>query len=530
MEHFEIFLGALFISVALLNSVANWLQIPYPIVLVLGGLGLGLMPGMPEIELDPELVLLVFLPPLLYSAAFFSDLHALRADLRSISMAAIGLVLLTMVLVAVVAHHALDMPWPMAFTLGAILAPTDPIAATTILRRLGAPRRIVNIVEGESLINDATALVAYKMALAVVVGGSFSALDAGMEFVVSAAGGIAVGLVVGKVITEIRRRLHDVTTEITISLFTAYGAFIPADELGCSGVLAAVTAGIFIGWRAPQIASPQMRLQGYSVWEVLVFLLNATLFILIGLQLPVVLEGIDGYTTSELLWGAVVVSLTVTGARFVFAFTMPYVIRALDRRPEQRLRRVGWRPRVVNAWSGMRGAVSLAAALALPLETDAGAPLPDRDLVLFLTFSVIVVTVVGQGLTLPALIRKMGIAEDGSEEAEEEARGRAAASAAAIARLNQLADEDWTNDDTIERLRGLHTFRERRFLARIDGELGDGEADGIEERSQSYQRLLREIYGAQREALLELRSAGAISNDVMRRIEHDLDLEEARIA
>ena len=409
VEDFEIVLAALFVSVAGLNAIARWLSVPYPIPLVLGGLVLGLLPGIPEIELEPDLVLVIFLPPLLYAAAFFSDLRALRSDLRAISMASIGLVLLTIGAVAVVAHEAIGLSWPLAFALGAIVSPTDPVAATAIMRQLGAPRRLVNIVEGESLVNDATALVAYRVAVAAAVGGSFSALDAGLEFVGAAAGGIAIGLVVGFVVAEIRRRLDDAPTEITISLLTAYAAFIPADELGLSGVLAAVTAGIYLGWRGPELVTPQTRLQSFAVWEILVFLLNATLFILIGLQLPVITEGLDAYTTAELVGYSALVCATVIGARFVFTFTMPYVVRALDRRPAQRERRVGARPRIVSAWAGMRGAVSLAAALALPLETDAGAPLPERDLILFITFALILVTVVGQGLTLPYLIRRLGV-------------------------------------------------------------------------------------------------------------------------
>ena len=243
MEHFEIVLVALFVSVAVLNAIARWLSVPYPILLVLGGLVLGLLPGIPDIELEPDLVLVIFLPPLLYAAAFFSDLRALRTDLRAISMASIGLVLFTMGAVAVVGHEAIGLSWPLAFALGAIVSPTDPVAATAVMRQLGAPRRLVNVIEGESLVNDATALVAYRVAVGAAVGGTFSALDAGLEFVGGAAGGIAIGLAVAFVVAEIRRRLDDAPTEITISLLTAYAAFIPADELGLSGVLAAVTAG-----------------------------------------------------------------------------------------------------------------------------------------------------------------------------------------------------------------------------------------------------------------------------------------------
>jgi CPA1 family monovalent cation:H+ antiporter len=526
MENFEVFLAVLFVSVAGLNVVARWLDIPYPIPLVIGGVALGLLPGMPEIELDPDLVLLIFLPPLLYAAAFFADLRALRDDVRAISLLSIGLVLTTTVIVAVLGHEVIGLSWPVAFALGAIVSPTDPVAATTIMRRLGAPRRLVNVIEGESLVNDATALVAYRVAVAAAVGGSFSAIDAGLEFVGAAAGGIAIGLLVGFVVAEIRRRIDDTATSLTISLLTAYAAFIPADELGVSGVLASVTTGIYLGWRAPQIVSPQTRLQGFAVWEILVFLLNATLFILIGLQLPVIVDNLDGYDMGEVIGYAAVVCVAVIGTRFAWAFTMPYVVRALDRRPQQRARRVGWRQRVVSSWAGIRGAVSLAAALALPLETDAGAPLPDRDLVIFITFVVILVTLVGQGLTLPALIRMLGVREDGTEEEHEELRARLVASQAALERLDELEVEDWTNDDTIERTRGLYRFRQRRFKVRA-GKLED--EDGIEERSISYQQLMHELYLVQRRALVQLRNSGTISSDVMRRIERELDLEESRL-
>jgi monovalent cation/hydrogen antiporter len=526
VEHFEIFLVALFVSVAGLNAIARWLSVPYPIPLVLGGLVLGVVPGVPDIELDPDLVLLIFLPPLLYSAAFFSDLRSLKDDLRAISMAAIGLVLTTTVVVAVIGHEALGLSWPLAFALGAIVSPTDPVAATSIMRRLGAPRRIVNLIEGESLVNDATALVAYRVAVAAAVGGSFSALDAGVEFVTSAAGGVAIGLAVGYVVGEIRRRLDDTPTELTISLMTAYAAFIPADELGLSGVLAAVTTGLYLGWRAHEVASPQTRLQGFALWEILTFLLNATLFILIGLQLPVIVDGLEGRGAGEVVGYAALVCAAVIGTRFAWLFTMPYVIRMLDRRPGQQQRRVGPAGRVVTGWAGLRGAVSLAAALALPLETDAGAALPDRDLIQFITFALILVTVVGQGLTLPYLVRRLGLHDDGSEEAEEENRARVKAARAALARLDELALEDWVRDDTLDRARRLQEFRIRRFKARA-GYLED--EDGIEDRSRAYQRLMHEIYSAQRVELVSLRNSGQISNDMMHRIERELDLEESRL-
>jgi CPA1 family monovalent cation:H+ antiporter len=525
VEGFDIVLAALLLSVAGLNALASRMAIPYPIVLVIGGLVIGVVPGIPHIELDPDLVLLVFLPPLLYAAAFFADLRALRADARGLSLTSFGLVLLTTAGVAVVGYTVLDLPWAMAFALGAVVSPTDPAAATAIMHRLGAPRRIVNMVEGESLFNDAAALVAYRVAVGAAVAGSFSLVEAGVEFVLATAGGVALGLAVAFVIGEIRRRLDDPPTEITISLFTGYAAYLPAEELHLSGVLAVVAAGLYLGWRAPELASATTRLQAFAVWEVLRFLLNAILFILVGLQLPVVLDELTDRSLPELVGYGALVTAAVIGIRFVWLFTTPYVVRALDRRPQQVARRVGAAPRVVVAWSGLRGAVSMAAALALPLETDAGTALPGRDLVVFVTFVVVLATVVGQGLTLPALIRRLGVAADGREEEHEELLARLAASKAALTELEALAAEGWASDDTIERVRLHYMERKRRFAARA----GKIEDDGYEDESLARERILHRLYQAERHTVVTLRNSGEISNDIMHRIERELDLEEAQL-
>ncbi len=526
MSDLQIVIAALFVSAAGLNAIANWLTVPYPVTLVIGGLVLGLVPGIPDIQLDPNLVLLVFLPPLLYAAAFFADLGTLRTDARVISLTAIGLVIATAVVVAVIAHELIGLPWAMSFVLGAIVSPTDPAAATAVMRRVGAPRRMVNVLEGESLFNDATALVAYKVAVAAAVGASVSASHTMLEFLVDAGGGIAIGLVVGWVIAEVRKRVTDVNTELTISLFSAYGAFIPADQLGVSGVLAVVTAGVYLGFRAPEIATPESRMQGFALWSVLTFLINAILFILIGLQLPVIVDGLAGRPPGEVIGYAAAVCGAVIGTRFAWIFVTTYVIRAIDRRPSQRERRASWRFRVVSGWAGMRGAVSLAAALALPIHTDAGAPLPGRELIQFITFALILVTVVGEGLTLPYLIRRLGVVDDGTEEEHEELRARLVIARAALDRVDELESEDWTRDGTLERVRNLYRYRQRRFKVRA-GKLED--TDGIEEGSIAYQRLMHEIYAVQRQELVRLRNSREISGDVMRRVERELDLEESRL-
>ena len=327
-------------------------------------------------------------------------------------------------------------------------------------------------------------------------------------------------------LTAIRKRIDDTTTQLTISLLSGYAAFVPAAAVGASGVLAVVTAGLWIGWQAPVLITPQTRLESNAMWQILIFLLNATLFMLIGLQLPVILDGVANRSAGELAGYSALVCAAVIATRFVWSFTVVYLVRALDRRPAQRERRVSWKLRVVTSWSGMRGAVSLAAALALPLETDAGAPLPERNLILFITFALILVTIVGQGLTLPWLIRRLGVEEDGSEEDREELRARLVAAEAALRCLDELEGEGWAREDTVERMRGLYRFRQRRFKVRA-GKMDD--EDGIEDRSLAYQRLIHAVSAAQREAVVQLRNNGDISSDVMHRIERELDLEESRL-
>jgi len=504
-------LVGLLAAAAALLALAELIRIPYPIPLVLGGLVLGFVPGMPRIELPPDIVLVAVLPPLLYGAAFFSPLRELRTNAKPIGLLAIGLVLTTTVAVAAVAHAAIPgLDWPTAFVLGAIVSPTDPTAATAIAQRLGLSRRLVALVEGESLVNDGTALVAYRFAVAAVVTGSFSLAAASGRFVLNIVGGILVGLAVGFVIREVRRRLDNPPVEITISILSGYFAYLPAEALGVSGVLAAVTVGIYMGWHTPELTTARTRLQGVAVWEILFFLLNAFLFTMVGLQLPAILDGLSGHSTATLIWYAVLITATVVAARFAWIFATS---------------RLQWQSRVVLAWSGMRGAVSLAAALALPLTTDAGSPFPNRELIVFLTFSVILGTLVVQGLTLPKLIDAVDLEDDSRLEEKEDTKARIYAAEAALARLEDLADEEWVREDTADRLRRLYDFRRNRFRARFDGD-DDG---AIEQRSTDYQRLLRELIEAERVAVRALRRDRRISDDVMRRVERDLDLEEARL-
>ncbi len=499
-------------------------RVPYPILLFIGGVAIGFTPGVPRVQLAPEIVLLIFLPPLLYAAALFSSVRELARNARPISLLAIGLVLATMVAVASVAHYVIGLSWPVAFVLGAIVSPTDAVAPAEILRRLGVPRRVVTIVEGENLTNDWTALVLYRFAIVAVVSGVFSFAEAFPRFLLTGLGGLAVGLGIGWIVKQIRSRIDDPPTEITISLLTGYAAYLPAEELGFSGVIAAVTVGVFMGWNAPLLTTPTVRIQTYAIWEVLQFLLNALLFVLVGLQLPGILEALSGRATSDFIGYGALVAAVVIVVRLVWVYVLTYLPRRLS--PALRRRDPDPDSRVVAviAWSGMRGAVSLAAALAIPLSIDGGAPFPERDLLIFLTFCVILATLVGQGLTLPALIRLLGVEEDDLDHREER-YARMQLARAAVRRVDELEAEGWISPGTIERTRGLHDYRRRRF----SDPLGDGDGQELEERSATYARFTVEVIAAQREVLLELRNSGTITDEVMRTVQLDLDLEETRL-
>jgi CPA1 family monovalent cation:H+ antiporter len=520
----ELLIGGLLVAIAGLGALARRLSIPYPIVLVIGGVVFGFIPGVPTVKLDPNVVLVVFLPVLVYGAAFFADLGDIRQNLRAVTMVSVGLVLATMTGVAIVAHGLIGLPWAAAFALGAVVSPTDPLAAGLIMRGLDVPRRIVSLVEGEGLFNDATALVAYRVAVGAVVAGSFSLGHATLLLVVDAAGGIAIGLAVGWIIAEVRKRTPDPQISVTISLVSGYAAFVPANALGLSGVLAAVTTGVYMGIRGPSIIPARVRLQGFFTWDILDFIINAALFVLVGLQLRGIIEDLSGYTTGQLIgWALAICGITVL-IRIVWFLTVPYLLRAVDRRRSQRSLRAPARNRLVVGWSGMRGAVSLAAALALPLTVNSGAPFPDRSLILFLTFAVIFATLVVQGLSLPTVIRKLGIT-DGGEGETEELKARLGATKAALAQIDALAAEEWTRDDTIERMRAAYQYRKRRLAARA----GKIEDDGYEDRSLQYQQAVQIVLAAQRDALVELRRDGTISNETMNRVIQELDLEESRL-
>ena len=514
----ELELLALLVAAAVLLIGSPLLRLPLPILLVLGGVVLGFIPGLPHLQLAPDVVLIAILPPLLYSGAFFTSLRDLRTYRRAIALLALGLVGVTMAAVALVAHEWVGLSWPVAFTLGAIVSPTDALAATEIAGRLGVPRRIVSLIEGESLVNDGTALVLYKAAVGAAIGGAFSIWDTSGRIVLNVIGGIAIGLAVGWIIRQVRRRLNDPPVEVALAVLSGYLAYLPAAAAGVSGVLAAVTVGVYMGWHTPELTDERTRLTGDAFWEILVFIVNALVFVLVGLQLREIVDALSGIATLDLLGYSLLVAVTVIVTRIVWVPIFTYLPRWAFRRIREKDPYPPWQYPAIISWAGMRGAVSLVAALALPSD------FPERDLIVFLTFAVIVATLVVQGLTLPRLIRVLGVPDDGSAE-REEAKARIRAAQAALERLEELVEEGSVLPVTAERLRGLFGFRVNRFRARFDDE-DDG---AIEERSVAYQRVVRQLLDAERAELVDLRNQGVIDSAVMQRVQRDLDLEAARL-
>lgn len=544
MSALQVVLG-LMVAVTALALLARMVRIPYPILLVLGGLAIALVPGLPRVSLAPDVVFLVFLPPLVFAAGWFTSLRDVKANLRAIGLLSIGLVLATVVVVAVVAHALVPgLTWAAAFVVGAIVSPTDTVAPSAVFQRLGAPRRLVTILEGESLVNDATGLIAYKFAVVAVVTGAFSPWQAGLQFVLSSLGGVALGLAIMWLLNQLMRRVGEAPIEITLSFLAPYAVYLAAQQLGLSGVLAVAAAGIYASRRDPQTFSAGTRVAAYAVWEVTLFVLNGLVFVLIGLQLPVALDQVAGRSAAQLVGYGLAVSAAAILLRLLWVFPGAYVPRFLSARIRARESDPGWRNVLVVAWTGMRGAVSLAAALALPLTVNGGAPFPDRGLILLVTFCVILATLVGQGLTLPPLMRWLGVGSDEAGVAEEvEARTRAIE--AALARLDELEVEGQVPTDGIRFVRAHYGKRQKQvqaLLGRVDHEHGPGDglhhdhepgSDHVEDhrsRMAAVKRLQLEGIAAERAVIVQLRNTGVIGDDALMQVQRELDLEELRLA
>src|SRR5213594_4084319 len=451
LHQLEIIIVLLAVVLAL-TSVARKVLIPYPIILVIGGLVLGVVPGLPTVTLNPDLIFLVFLPPILWAAAYFTSLRDFRANLRPISLLAIGLVLATTAAVAVVAHAVFPgMSWAAAIALGAIVSPPDAVAATAIGKRLRIPRRIVTILEGESLVNDATALVLYRTAVGAAVSGTFVLNETLLQFVFAAIVGVAIGIGVGMITRWALHVTEDSFTEIAITLLAPYFAWVLGELAHASAVLACVAGGIYLRQHFSEVVAPATRIQSRAVWDLLVFLLNGVIFILIGLQLGAIREtGLPG-NLGTIMWRGALISAAAIGVRLVWVPLAVGIPRLVSPSLRRRDPMPSWRQVLLVAWIGMRGIVSLAAALALPVTTASGAPFPFRDDIILLTFAVILSTLVLQGLSLTPLVRALNLDEDRTLELEE-ARAREEAAQAVLARLDQLATASWPLPADVDRL------------------------------------------------------------------------------
>ena len=519
----------LLVVVGVLAWIAARLQISYPVLLVVGGLVIGFVPGLPQVGLRPDLVFLLFLPPLLYYAALLTSWRDFKANIRPISMLAIGLVLFTTCAVAAVAHWLIGLDWAVAFVLGAIVSPPDAVAATAVTARLRMPKRIIAILEGESLVNDAAALVAYRVALAAVMTGTFSLGEASFQFVRAALGGIVIGLAVGMVLAWLRPRIRDDSVETSFSLLSPYIAYLPAEWLHVSSVLAVVTCGLYIARRLDQITTARVRLRAFAAWETIIFLLNGIVFILIGLQLSRIYSSVGAGSIALAAWWVVVVSGVAILIRMLWVFPATFLPRMLSRRLRERDPAPPWAQVFVVAWTGMRGVVSLAAALALPLD------FPRRDLVIFITFGVILVTLVGQGLPLPAIIRWLRLSESADARDDEEITARYLAALAAVERLDNLATAragaaaPQSVLDRLARVRAAYDDRVAYFSRQL---APDGDAESLDPAviaCESSEQIEREAIAAERQMIIRLRDQGVIGDEVLRRLQSELDHEESRL-
>jgi CPA1 family monovalent cation:H+ antiporter len=509
--------------VTALAQVTDKVRIPYPILLVLAGIAIGIIPGLPVITLDPEIVFLIFLPPVLYAAAWNTSWPDFKEAIRPISLLAIGCVLFTTVIVALAAHHFIPgFGWAESFVLGAIVSPPDAVAATAATKGLKIPKRIITILEGESLVNDATGLIAYRYAIAAAASGTFIFWLAGINFFYVAGLGIVIGIAIGYAFFWVHKITpNNATTDTTFTLLAPYAAYLLAEEFHSSGVLAVVAAGLFLSPRSSEIFSNRTRIQANAVWDTIIFVLNGVIFILIGLQLPIILGHITSNSMATLFWYGAVVSMAAVLARIIWVFPGAYLPRWLskairEREPETNVRSVS-----IVAWSGMRGIVSLAAALGLPLMVSETKEFPNRNLIIFLTFCVIFVTLVFQGMTLRKLISWLGVKSDDQHLREEE-RIRVTLAASVIEHI----EENYSlgmSDEVLNQIKSKYEIRIQRI--RKDA----SEHRMAPEQIDELHRIQNALIKRERELILNLRKEGKASDEIVRKIEYELDLEEARL-
>ena len=515
----QVILFLLLCAVAL-GWVARHFNFPYPIALVIGGGALSFVPNLPQFPFDPQFILVLVLPPILYQAALLTSWRDFKANIRPIGLLAIGLVIVTTLAVGATLKLLIpECPWGAAFVLGAIISPPDAVAATAILSRLNIPRRVVVVLEGESLVNDASGLVIYKFAVAAVLTGTFSLFDASAQFVGVAVGGILAGLLLGRFFVAVHRRLGDTFIEVLMTLAVPYVVYIFAESVHVSGVLAVVAAGMVRGRYAPEIVSAEMRIIARSVWNMLVFLLNSLIFMLIGIQLSEAVARLSGYSAAELCLYGVLISVVAIAVRFAWVYPATYLPRVLSSALREREPAPAEGEVFIMSWCGMRGIVSLAAALALPIVLANGEPFPQRDLIIFLTFVVIAVTLVVQGLSLPPLIRRLKVGTDWSLH-DEHQHARMALGAAALAAIDELAQRERMSPELATRVRA-------EFADKIERAFADAPAS--ERDSELARRLRQAAIQAERRELIRIWRESQISDDILHHIEEDLDYQESHI-
>jgi Na+/H+ antiporter len=513
--------------ISMLAMLSSKLRISYPIFLVLAGLGISLIPGIPLLELNPDIVFVIFLPPLLYSAAWYTSWHDFWKNRRPIGLLAFGLVLCTALAVAWLSHFLIPgFSLALGFMLGGVISPPDAVAATSVLKNLKVPKRVVDILEGESLVNDASSLIVFRFAIAAILTGKFVVWRAGIDFALVVVMGIAIGLTVAYIAFAIQRWLPTTSSiDTAISLICPYLMYILAEHFHFSGVLAVVSGGLFLSYRSPDILSYESRLQAQSVWNVLVFLLNGVVFILIGLQLPVIIKGLGEYSLAAAIRYGVLISLLTIVIRILWVFPGAYCPRMLSKRIRKQEPRPPTRSIFVIGWAGMRGVVSLASALAIPIALPSGAAFPHRNMILFITFCVILFTLVLQGLTLPLVIRWLKVeTQENKEEERLEIRLRMAN--AIVDYINTHYNSEAASIEAFTRLKN----RYERMAAIAGTRLKhagdeDGKGDGF---LPAYRRLLIELVDVQRHELARMRQDAEYSEEVLRGKETELDLEEAR--
>jgi len=509
---------ALLAVVGIVGAISQKLRIALPILLVVTGMVISLIPQIPDVRLDPDVIFFIFLPPLLYLDAFNTSWKELKDVAEVITLQAIGLVLATVAGVAVAIHAVVPgMPWTAAFVLGAIVSPTDAVAASAIAKEVNLPKKLMDIIKGESLVNDSTGLVAYQFAVAATVTGIFSLSEAGRRFLIVGLGGIALGLALGWVLSKVRTKLDHRPVEIIVSLLTPFIAYLTAEHLHVSGILSVVTAGLLLGWHGPKLQSSQTRLQATATWETIGYILNGFSFLLMGLQLEPILETVKSYSPDQLLLWTATAAFAPIVIRFAWTFSISPIYSLIKRQS-----RPSWKHLFVLSWSGTRGVVSLAAALALPLTTASGQEFPYRDLLIFLTIVVIASTLLLQGLTLPAIVRKFGFTPDLDDSEEVERKARLALSREAVRTIDEVArarDID-LEDPTLQKI--LNRYLERA-IANIHPDSQDLT------KSETWRLLLGETVNSQRRLLVGMRDSHEIGQDVFRTLQNELDLEEAQL-